>query len=100
MKRITHLLVTLLLLGAVVFATGANGDQMAASVKEFNETNTLGITVQSVYQGDYAVTLAKTLQAIAAGTNPTMVILERASGVPVLADEGLLFDMQDNCSYE
>jgi sn-glycerol 3-phosphate transport system substrate-binding protein len=125
MKRITHLLVTLLLLGAVVFATGAkenqtasqpeanlptvtgpvtitlwhtrgagaNGDQMAASVKEFNETNTLGITVQSVYQGDYAVTLAKTLQAIAAGTNPTMVILERASGVPVLADEGLLFDM-------
>lgn len=72
---------------------GANGDQITASVNKFNETNKLGITVEEVYQGAYPTTLAKTMQAIAAGTNPELVVLERAAGVPVLATQGVLLDM-------
>lgn len=74
-------------------AAGANGDQITASVSRFNKTNKLGITVEEVYQGDYPTTLAKTMQAIAAGTNPELVVLERAAGVPVLATQGVLLDM-------
>ncbi len=74
-------------------AAGANGDQITASVNKFNEINKLGITVQEVYQGSYPTTLAKTMQAIAAGTNPELVVLERAAGVPVLATQGVLLDM-------
>lgn len=72
---------------------GANGDQIAAAVEEFNATNPYGITVVEVYQGGYVDTLAKTMQAIAAGTNPELVVLERAAGVPVLASQGVLADM-------
>jgi|ADurb_Gel_01_Slu_FD_contig_31_3849321_length_1600_multi_5_in_0_out_0_1 sn-glycerol 3-phosphate transport system substrate-binding protein len=74
-------------------AAGANGDQIAGAVAQFNATNKLGITVEEVYQGSYEVTLAKTMQAVAAGTNPQMVVLERAAGVPVLAEQGVLLDM-------
>jgi sn-glycerol 3-phosphate transport system substrate-binding protein len=72
---------------------GANGDQIAEAVAEFNATNPHGITVVEVYQGGYVDTLAKTMQAIAAGTNPELVVLERAAGVPVLASQGVLLDM-------
>ncbi len=75
-------------------AAGANGDQIAEAVAEFNATNPYGITVVEVYQGGYVSTLAKTMQAIAAGTNPELVVLERASGVPVLASQGVLLDMK------
>ena len=74
-------------------AAGANGDQIADSIEKFNATNKLGITVEEVYQGNYENTLAKTMQAIAAGTNPQIVVLERAAGVPVLASQGVLLDM-------
>lgn len=72
---------------------GANGDQIAEAVAEFNATNPYGITVVEVYQGNYVNTLAKTMQSIAAGTNPELVVLERAAGVPVLASQGVLLDM-------
>ena len=72
---------------------GANGDQIAAAVEEFNATNPYGITVEEVYQGNYVNTLAKTMQSLAAGTNPELVVLERAAGVPVLATQGVLLDM-------
>ena len=72
---------------------GANGDQIAEAVAEFNATNPHGITVVEVYQGGYVDTLAKTMQAIAAGTNPELVVLERAAGVPVLAGQGVLLEM-------
>jgi sn-glycerol 3-phosphate transport system substrate-binding protein len=74
-------------------AAGTNGDMITSSVKKFNETNTLGITVVETFQGGYPDTLTKTMQAIAAGTQPAMVVLERAAGVPVLADQGVLADM-------
>ncbi len=73
--------------------SGANGDQIANAVDEFNATNQYGITVVDVYQGNYVDTLAKTMQSIAAGTNPELVVLERAAGVPVLASQNVLLDM-------
>jgi sn-glycerol 3-phosphate transport system substrate-binding protein len=72
---------------------GPNGDAIANSVEEFNATNPYGITVVEVYQGNYHNTLAKTMQAVAAGTNPELVVLERAAGVPVMATQGVLLDM-------
>lgn len=74
--------------------TGKNGDMIAASVKEFNETNTLGITVEEVYQGgNYNQVLSKTLQAINAGTQPEIVILSFA-GLPYLVEQGVMADMK------
>ena len=72
---------------------GKNGDMIASSVQKFNETNDLGITVVEVYQGGYNDTLTKTMQAVAAGTQPAMVVLERAAGVPVMAEQGVLEDL-------
>ena len=74
-------------------AAGANGDQIANAVARFNATNPYGIVVEEIYQGGYPETLAKTMQAIAAGTAPEIVLLERAAGVPVLATQGVLLDM-------
>jgi len=74
-------------------AAGANGDQIANAVARFNATNPYGIVVEEIYQGGYPETLAKTMQAIAAGTAPEIVLLERAAGVPVLASQGVLLDM-------
>lgn len=73
--------------------SGANGDQIANAVAEFNATNPHGITVVEIFQGNYVDTLAKTMQSLAAGTNPEMVVLERAAGVPVMATEDVLLDM-------
>lgn len=73
--------------------SGANAEQMTASIQKFNETNTLGITVEEVFQGGYVDTLAKTMQSVAAGNNPELVVLERAAGVPVMAEQNVLADM-------
>ena len=73
--------------------TGQNGDMIASSVKKFNETNEYGITVVETFQGGYTDTLTKTMQAIAAGTQPALVVLERAAGVPVMADQDVLMDL-------
>ncbi len=74
--------------------TGKNADMLTASIKEFNETNTLGITVEEVYQGsNYNQVLSKTLQAINAGTQPEIVVLSFA-GLPYLAEQGVMVDMK------
>ena len=123
MKRISMFVLLLSLIGAILFAgggkedaskgktepvevsgpvkitvwhprgAGPNGEQIAKSVKEFNETNGKQIVVEEVYQGNYPTTLSKVVQACAAGTNPTMAVLERASGVPYMYEQGLLLDM-------
>lgn len=72
---------------------GPNGDMIAESVEEFNSTNDKGITVVATYQGGYTDTLTKTMQAISAGTQPAIVVLERAAGVPVMAEQDVLADM-------
>lgn len=72
---------------------GANGEMIADSVKEFNETNDKGITVVETYQGSYTDTLTKTMQAVSAGTQPAIVVMERAAGVPVMAEQDILADM-------
>lgn len=110
-KTLSVVLLVVLLLSAAVFAApptvtepitiqiwhtraaGANGDQIANAIAEFNATNPYGITVEEVYQGNYVDTLAKTMQSLAAGTNPELVLLERAAGVPVMASQEVLLDM-------
>lgn len=72
---------------------GVNEDMIESSVQEFNATNKYGITVEQEYQGNYPTTLAKIMQSIPANTNPQIVVLERAAGVPVIANEGLLLDL-------
>jgi sn-glycerol 3-phosphate transport system substrate-binding protein len=72
---------------------GANGDQLGAAVKKFNATNKLGITVKEVFQGGYDSTLSKTMQALAAGFSPQLVVLGQA-GVPELVQQNILLDMK------
>lgn len=75
---------------------GPNDVMIKASVKEFNETigKEKGITVEEAFQGNYAACLAKTQQAIAAGTNPEMVVLDSAVSTPYCAENGMLVDMK------
>lgn len=75
--------------------SGANLEMIESSVAEFNETigKEKGIEVVQVYQGGYVDTLTKTMNAIAAGEQPEIVVLERAAGVPVMAADGVLADM-------
>lgn len=75
--------------------SGANLEMIESSVKTFNETigAEKGIEVVQVYQGGYVDTLTKTMNAVAAGEPPEMVVLERAAGVPVMAAEGVLADL-------
>lgn len=75
--------------------SGANLEMIEASVAEFNETigAEKGIEVVQVHQGGYVDTLMKTMNAIAAGDQPEIVVLERAAGVPVMAADGVLADL-------
>ncbi|MCD8046109.1 MAG: extracellular solute-binding protein [Clostridiales bacterium] len=75
-----------------VRGSGANGENMAKVIERFNETNEYGITVVGTYMGSYDDNLAKTVSAIAAGNNPTLVILG-SGGIEMLADQGVLADM-------
>lgn len=72
---------------------GANGEMIADSVAEFNKSNPYGITVEQVFQGNYATTLAKASQGIVAGTNPELIVLDSAVATPYMAEEGMLVDM-------
>jgi len=72
--------------------TGANGTEMEKAVKAFNESNEYGITVNSEYIGATATILSKAVTSIAAGNNPTMVMLDNC-GVPTLAEKGALADL-------
>ena len=78
--------------------SGANGEMIAASVKEFNETigAEKGIVVEEVYQGGYVDCKSKIMNAIATGDQneiPEVVVLERAAGVPDFAIDGRLVDL-------
>lgn len=72
---------------------GANGDMIAASVKEFNQSNPYGITVVETFQGNYATCLAKVMQGVAAGNNPALTVLDSAVASPYMAEEGMLVDL-------
>ncbi len=75
--------------------SGANAEAMTHQVKTFNETvgKEKGIQVVDTFQGNYADALAKYMNAVAAGEPPELVVLERAAGVPVMAEEGVLADL-------
>lgn len=72
--------------------SGANGENMTAMIEEFNSTNEYGITVEGVYQGSYADTLAKITAAVTSGDNPAVAIVA-SGGIENLADAGVLADM-------
>lgn len=74
---------------------GANGEMIAASVAEFNETigAEKGITVVEVFQGGYGEVVTATMNAVAAGSSPEIVVVENSSGTPVLSGEGILADL-------
>jgi sn-glycerol 3-phosphate transport system substrate-binding protein len=76
--------------------SGANLETMVKQVETFNQTigAEKGIQVVETYQGGYVDALAKYMSAIAAGEPPELVVLERAAGVPVMAEEGVLADMK------
>jgi ABC-type glycerol-3-phosphate transport system substrate-binding protein len=74
-------------------ATGANLDQLKASIEAFNRENKLGIKVEEVYQGSNTETIAKATQAIAGGTAPALVTLT-SPGITQLASNGVLADMR------
>lgn len=72
---------------------GKNGDEMNRVVDEFNKTNEYGITVKPTYIGAYDETLSKTVTAIGAGDNPTLVLLAATPGVDTLASMDCLQDL-------
>lgn len=71
---------------------GANLDALRRSIDAFNATNEYGIIVEEEYIGGYATVLSKTATAVAAGNNPTMVLLHSA-GIVSLASKGAFADM-------
>lgn len=77
--------------------SGVVGTTIDASIAEFNATigAEKGIEVVGSYQGSYDETLAKTMNAIAAGNQPALVQLECATGVSSLYDNGALVVLDD-----
>lgn len=63
------------------------------SIKEFNETNEYGITVEEVAQGYLDDVQAAVETAIAAGDAPLLADLS-VNGIPLFASEGILADMK------
>lgn len=72
---------------------GANVEALRRSIEAFNATNEYGIIVEEEYIGGYATVLSKTATAVAAGNNPTMVLLH-AAGISSLASKGAFADMK------
>ena len=62
------------------------------SIKEFNETNEYGITVEEVAQGYLDDVQAAVETAVAAGDPPVLADLS-CNGIPLFASEGVLADM-------
>lgn len=62
------------------------------SIKEFNETNEYGITVEEVAQGYLDDVQAAVEPAVAAGDAPLLADLS-CNGIPLFASEGILADM-------
>lgn len=110
MKKLTALILLVLVCCFACFAlaenitvevwhprgAGANGEMIAASVAEFNKTigAEKGITVVETFQGGYAEVVTATMNAVAAGNSPEIVVVENSSGTPVLSGEGILADLK------
>lgn len=77
--------------------TGSVGTTIDDAIAEFNATigAEKGITVVGTYQGSYDETLAKTMNALAAGNYPALVQLECATGVSSLYDSDALVVLDD-----
>lgn len=103
MKKVLSILTTLILLTTSITALaidvefwhaggGVTGEAVDQAIESFNETvgAEKGITVTGVYQGSYDETLAKTMNAIAAGNQPALVMLECTTGGPTMASNGAL----------
>lgn len=73
-------------------STGANYDQLTAAIKEFNDTNPYGITVEEVFQGNNDEVAQKTMTAIAGRTAPTLTTLT-VTYITEFATNGVLADM-------
>lgn len=74
--------------------SGANGTYIEEAIAEFNSSNEFGITIEGTYAGSYADVLSKTSTAIAAQDAPTLIVAG-SSGIPILADKGILADLTD-----
>lgn len=72
--------------------SSVDAEWLEKSINEFNATNTLGITVEGVYQGYFSDVQAKTLAAIAAGDPPTLAEIS-CTAIPLLGTQDLLVDM-------
>jgi len=72
--------------------SSVDAEWLEKSIHEFNATNTLGITVEGVYQGYFSDVQAKTLASIAAGDPPTMAEIS-CTAIPLLATQDLLVDL-------
>lgn len=77
--------------------SGSVGTTIDNAIAEFNATvgAEKGIEVVGSYQGSYDETLAKAMNAIAAGNQPALVQLECATGVSSLYDNGALVILDD-----
>lgn len=110
MKKLSALVLSLVLCMTVVSSamaattvefwhagSGATGATITAAVEAFNKTvgAEKGIEVKEVFQGSYDETLAKTMNAIAAGNQPAIVMLERSTGVATMASNGALATLDD-----
>ncbi|MEG2701423.1 MAG: extracellular solute-binding protein, partial [Clostridia bacterium] len=73
------------------------GTTIDEEIAAFNSTVGLekGIEVTGVFQGTYDETLAKTMNAIAAGNQPALVMLEHTTGVPTMASNDALVYLDD-----
>ena len=76
----------------MTFGSGANADNLALIVEEFNKNNEWGITVTASHQGNYADVLAKLLTDIAGGTNPVLATISE-SGAGTLGLQNLTQDL-------
>ena len=72
--------------------SGVNEEHILSVVKEFNETNQYGITVEATYAGKYPEILSKTSTAIASGDAPHIIMMS-STEIPVLAEAGSLADL-------
>lgn len=77
--------------------SGVVGTTIDAAIEDFNATvgAEKDIEVVGVFQGTYDETLAKTMNAVAAGNQPALVMLEHTTGVPTMASNDALVPLDD-----
>lgn len=72
--------------------SGVVEETTLAQVEEFNKTNEYGITVEATYAGKYPELLSKASTAVASGDAPHVIMMS-STGIPVMAETGVLADM-------